>query len=55
MSAVPTGDVVSGAPCKPYFVFVAPEFRRKGITKLLLERVCQDAVDDGLIMLRPTL
>ena len=48
MSAVPTGDVVSGARVKSIFCFlVAPEFRRKGITKLLLERVCQDAVDDG--------
>jgi len=28
------------------FLF-APEFRRKGITKLLLKRVCEDAVEDG--------
>ena len=43
MSAVPTGDVVSGARVNPYFVFGCSGVQRKGITKLLLERVCQDS------------
>lgn len=48
MSAVPTEELVSGIRIKSIFCFlVAPEYRRKGITKLLLERVCQDAVEDG--------
>jgi len=48
MSAVPTEELVSGIRVKSIFCFlVAPEYRRKGITKLLLERVCQDAADDG--------
>lgn len=33
---------------KSVFCFlVSPEYRRKGITGLLLERVCQDAANDG--------
>ena len=48
MSAVPAEELVSGIRMKSIFCFlVAPEFRRKGITKLLLERVCEDAVADG--------
>jgi len=48
MSAVPTEEFISGIKVKSTFCFlVAPDFRRKGITKLLLERVCQDAAKDG--------
>ncbi len=48
MSAVPAEELVSGIRMKSIFCFlVAPEFRRKGITKLLLEHVCQDAADEG--------
>jgi len=48
MRDVPTEELASGIRVKSIFCFlVAPEFRRKGITKLLLERVCQDAVNDG--------
>jgi len=48
MRDVPTEELATGIRVKSIFCFlVAREFRRKGITKLLLERVCQDAVDDG--------
>ncbi|NLU26869.1 MAG: GNAT family N-acetyltransferase [Hungateiclostridium thermocellum] len=48
MSGVSTGELMSGVRVKSIFCFlIAPEYRRKGITKLLLERVCQDAADDG--------
>jgi GNAT superfamily N-acetyltransferase len=48
MRAVPTDDIDVGIRVKSIFCFlVAPKFRRKGITKLLLERVCQDAADEG--------
>ncbi len=30
-----------------YCFLVAPDMKRKGITKRLLQRVCQDALDDG--------
>lgn len=48
MSGVSTEELASGIRVKSIFCFlVAPEYRRKGITKLLLERACQDALDDG--------
>jgi len=48
MRDVPTEELATGIRVKSIFCFlIAPEYRRKGITKLLLERVCQDAVDDG--------
>jgi GNAT superfamily N-acetyltransferase len=48
MKDVSTEELATGIRVKSIFCFlVAPEFRRKGITKLLLERLCQDAVDDG--------
>jgi len=48
MRAVSTEELTTGTCIKSVFCFlVAPEFRRKGVTKLLLERVCQDAFDEG--------
>jgi GNAT superfamily N-acetyltransferase len=48
MKDVPTDELATGIRVKSIFCFlVAPEFRGNGITKLLLERVIQDAVDDG--------
>jgi len=48
MGSVSTDALSSGIRVKSVFCFlVAPAFRRKGITKLLLERVCQDAAADG--------
>jgi GNAT superfamily N-acetyltransferase len=44
----PTEELTSGIRVKSVFCFlVAPDMRRKGITKQLLERVCQDAAQDG--------
>ena len=48
MGEVSTDEVSSGVRIKSVFCFlVTPNFRRKGITKLLLERVCKDALEDG--------
>jgi GNAT superfamily N-acetyltransferase len=48
MGSVPTEDAASGIRVKSVFCFtIAPEMRGKGVSKLLLERVCQDAVRDG--------
>jgi len=48
MTAVPAGEHLSGIRVKSIFCFlISPEYRKKGITKLLLERVCQDASVDG--------
>jgi len=48
MGAVPTEELASGIQVKSVFCFlIAPDWRRKGITKLLLEHVCQDAAQDG--------
>ena len=48
MGSVPTEDFTAGLMVKSIFCFViAPEMRRKGIAQLLLERVCQDAAQDG--------
>ena len=44
----PTDDIVAGLRVKSIYCFlVFPDMRRKGITKMLLERVCQDAAQDG--------
>lgn len=48
MGAVPTEDPAAGVRVKSIFCFaIAPAMRRKGITKLFLERVCRDALADG--------
>ena len=48
MGSVSTEELSSGVRVKCIFCFlIAPGMRRKGITKLLLERVCQDAAQDG--------
>jgi GNAT superfamily N-acetyltransferase len=48
MNSVSTEELAMGIRVKSVFCFlIAPEYRRKGITKLLLDRVCQDAVKDG--------
>jgi len=46
MGSVPTGE--ADKKIKSVFCFaVAPEMRRQGVSRLLLERVCQDAARDG--------
>lgn len=48
MGFVPTEEPIPGAKVKSVFCFaVAPEMRRTGVAKRLLERVCQDAARDG--------
>lgn len=48
MGSVPTEEVSSGIKVKSIFCFViAPEMKRKGIATRFLERVCQDAAQDG--------
>jgi GNAT superfamily N-acetyltransferase len=48
MGSIPTEESTSGIKVKSVFCFaIAPEMKRKGIAKRLLERVCQDAVRDG--------
>ena len=48
MGFVPTEEPNSDIRVKSIFCFaIAPEMRRKGIAKLLLERVCRDAAQDG--------
>jgi GNAT superfamily N-acetyltransferase len=48
MGSVSTEELASGVQVKSVFCFLtAPDMRKKGITKLLLERVCQDALQDG--------
>jgi len=48
MDYVPLEDPDAGIRVKSIFCFViAPEMQRKGIATLLLERVCQDAADEG--------
>lgn len=54
MKSVSIKELSSGIRVKSVFCFlVAPYMRRKGITKLLLERVCQDAIKVALILLKP--
>ena len=48
MGLVPTEESHPDIKVKSIFCFaIAPEMRRKGIAKLLLEHVCQDAAQDG--------
>jgi GNAT superfamily N-acetyltransferase len=48
MGSVPTEEASSDIKVKSVFCFtIAPEMRRKGVSKLLLDRVCQDAAKDG--------
>ena len=48
MGEVPTEEAAADIKVKSIFCYVvAPEMRRKGIAKLLLARVCQDAAADG--------
>jgi GNAT superfamily N-acetyltransferase len=48
MGSVLTEESHPDIKVKSVFCFtIAPEMRRKGIAKLLLERVCQDAAQDG--------
>ncbi len=48
MSSVRTEESSSEIKVKSVFCFaIAPEMRRKGVAKLLLERVCKDAKKDS--------
>jgi GNAT superfamily N-acetyltransferase len=48
MGGIPAGEADEGIRVKSVFCFaIAPEMRRKGLAKMLLDRVCQDAVSDG--------
>ena len=48
MQAFNTIEADKNSRTKSVFCFViAPEMRRKGIAKLLLERVCEDAAKEG--------
>ena len=48
MGSVSTEESNPDIKVKSVFCFaIAPEMRRKGIAKLFLERVCQDAAQDG--------
>ena len=48
MASIPTSESASDIRVKSVFCFtIAPEMKRKGIASRLLERVCQDAIQDG--------
>jgi GNAT superfamily N-acetyltransferase len=48
MGFVPTDESTPDRKVKSIFCFaIAPDMRRHGIARLLLERVCQDAAQDG--------
>jgi ribosomal protein S18 acetylase RimI-like enzyme len=48
MGLIPTDESTPDIKVKSIFCFtIAPEMKRKGIATQLLERVCQDAVQDG--------
>lgn len=48
MGSIPTEESSPDIKVKSIFCFtIAPEMKRKGIAKKLLERVCQDAAQDG--------
>jgi len=50
MGSVHTEESSPSIKVKSIFCFaIAPEMRGKGIAKLLLERVCEDAESDGSI------
>ncbi len=48
MGSIPVDEGSQGIRVKSIFCFaIAPEMKRKGISSLFLERVCQDAKQDG--------
>jgi len=48
MGSIPTEELSSCLKVKSIFCFaITPEMKRKGIAKRFLERVCQDAAQDG--------
>lgn len=48
MGDVPLEEPDAGIKAKSVFCFViAPEMKRKGIATMLLERACEDALQDG--------
>jgi GNAT superfamily N-acetyltransferase len=48
MGSMPVDELSSGKKVKSIFCFaITPEMKRKGIAKMLLERVCQDAAKEG--------
>jgi GNAT superfamily N-acetyltransferase len=48
MSSIPIDESTPDIKVKSIFCFtIAPEMKRKGIATQLLERVCQDAIQDG--------
>ncbi len=48
MGAIPTEESAPDLRIKSVFCFaIAPQMRRKGIARQLLERVCRDAAEDG--------
>lgn len=48
MGYVPLEEPETGVRVKSVFCFtIAPEWKRKGVATQLLERVCQDALQDG--------
>jgi GNAT superfamily N-acetyltransferase len=48
MGSMPIDELYSGKKTKSIFCFaIAPEMKRKGIAKMFLECVCQDAANEG--------
>jgi len=48
MDSIPTEESTPATKVKSIFCFaIAPKMRRAGLAKRLLERVCQDAAEDG--------
>ncbi|MEM5774356.1 MAG: GNAT family N-acetyltransferase [Anaerolineaceae bacterium] len=48
MGSIPVEDLSQGLKVKSIFCFaIAPDMKRMGISRQLLERVCQDAALDG--------
>ena len=48
MGSIPAEESSQGVKVKSIFCFaIAPEMKRRGVAKRLLERVCQDAAQDG--------
>lgn len=48
MSSIPKEELSCGIKVKSIFCYaIASEMKRKGIAKMFLERVCQDAAKDG--------
>lgn len=48
MGSIPTEESIRGIKVKSIFCFaIAPKMKRRGIAKRFLERVCQDAAQDG--------